>query len=174
MSDLNWLTHREVMVIQDEVLEKDGGAQGVRDDGLLQSALARPQNLHAYGENNLFQLAASYAESIASNHAFVDGNKRTALVSAMHFLEKNGQSMSASRDFPDRMVALASGGISREDFADHLQSCAIEHNQGDDNRAIEREQRVQMARDHIERRRQERSSQHHDKDQSQGDDDISW
>ena len=67
-----------------------GGAHGLRDAALLESALARPKNQHGYGEKDTFQLAASYAEGISRNHAFVDGNKRTAFYVAADFLEQHG------------------------------------------------------------------------------------
>ena len=90
----------EVLVIHDLQLAEHGGADGVRDQGLLESALARPKHRLAYAASDasLTQMAAAYAFGIASNHPFVDGNKRTALVTALTFLELNGIEISASQE----------------------------------------------------------------------------
>ena len=76
MRDPKWVSRALVEFIHEGVIEIGGGAQDLPDPALLESALARPQNLYAYGETDIFQLASSYAEAIARNHAFVDGNKR--------------------------------------------------------------------------------------------------
>ena len=134
MSDeLTWLTRAEVELIHINAIEVAGGAHGLRDANLLESALARPRNLHAYGENDLFQLAASYAEGISRNHSFVDGNKRTAHQSADIFLYKNGHELIV-RDVDNRvklMEDLAQGNVTREAAAEYIR----EHS-----RTIEREQ----------------------------------
>ena len=92
-----WLTIRAVKVIHDRVLEEFGGLSGVRDEGLLESALGRPQNLFHYGEKvSLFQLAASHCYGIVRNHPFIDGNKRTGFVVARVFLRLNGVRFSPS------------------------------------------------------------------------------
>jgi len=116
MSGINWLSRETVEHLHDISIEMFGGSHGLRDPKLLESALARPQNHHAYGENDVFQLAASYAESIAQNHAFVDGNKRAALASAGMFLKDNGFDLQQSTEFQhgDMMVDLAQGKITRE------------------------------------------------------------
>jgi death-on-curing protein len=90
----------EVLVIHDLQLAEHGGAEGIRDHGMLESALARPENRMAYGgkKTSLCQLAAAYAFGIAANHPFVDGNKRTALVTAFTFLEINGIEISATQE----------------------------------------------------------------------------
>ena len=98
MSEPQWLTRQIVELIHTHVIDAAGGADGLRDANLLESALARPLNLHAYGEFDLFQLAASYAEGIARNHAFIDGNKRTAWKAADVFLRKNGYAIEARED----------------------------------------------------------------------------
>ena len=72
MSEPRWLSRADVEALHTMAIERDGGSHGLRDANLLESALARPQNLYAYGEQDRFQLAASYAEGIARNHAFVD------------------------------------------------------------------------------------------------------
>lgn len=86
-----WLSRRVVTSVHLKQLQRHGGGQGTRDEAMLESALARPQNLAAYGTPSVFELAASYAFGIARNHPFVDGNKRTAFVSAVLFLRINGQ-----------------------------------------------------------------------------------
>lgn len=72
MSEPIWLNHRIVDIIHQQAIETAGGSHGLRDAGLLDSALSRPRNLYAYGESDLFQLAASYAEALSQNHPFVD------------------------------------------------------------------------------------------------------
>jgi len=89
VSDWNWLTKTTVLAIHDVQLSIHGGLPGLRDDALLESALARPRNLAAYGTPDAAELAASYAFGIARNHPFVDGNKRTAFVAAITFLGDN-------------------------------------------------------------------------------------
>ena len=83
MTQPKWVTLQLVEFIHEGVIEVGGGSHGLRDAALLESALSRPQNQHAYGETDTFQLAASYAGGISRNHAFVDGNKRTAFY---HFM----------------------------------------------------------------------------------------
>ncbi len=122
MSDPKWVTRSLVELIHEGVIEIGGGSQGLRDAALLESALARPQNLYAYGETDIFQLAASYAEGIARNHAFIDGNKRTAFFVASDFLEQNGYELQSAvnQEHADMMVELGQGKISREKAAEHL------------------------------------------------------
>lgn len=76
------ISKEQVLYIHTTAIKKNGGSFGVRDVGLLESALARPENFYAYGEQDLFLLAAAYAEGIARNHPFIDGNKRTAYTAA--------------------------------------------------------------------------------------------
>lgn len=90
MTEPVWLSVDLVMAIHEEQLAQFGGAPGLRDRGLLESALARPINRHAYGTGDLAALAASYAFGLARNHAFVDGNKRVALLAMVTFLGLNG------------------------------------------------------------------------------------
>jgi death-on-curing protein len=102
----------------DEQLAEHGGGAGVRDPGLLESALARPLNLVAYGEPSLPRLAASYAFGIARNHPFVDGNKRTAAVAAELFLGLNGLDLTADDvDLVRIFLALAAGEMNEEELA---------------------------------------------------------
>lgn len=95
MSEWIWVRPDVVLAIHDEQLAEHGGAPGIRDEGLLGSALARPQNLAAYGRPDAADLAAAYAFGMARNHPFVDGNKRTALVMAELFLDLNGWELRA-------------------------------------------------------------------------------
>jgi death on curing protein len=100
-------------------IAEHGGGSGVRDVGLLESALARPQNLIAYGEADAAELAAAYAFGIARNHPFVDGNKRTAAVVSELFLRRNGYLLSTTN--PEVVVtflALAAGELSEFELAD--------------------------------------------------------
>ena len=122
MSEPKWLSRSEVERLHEKSIDMAGGAHGLRDANLLESALARPQNLYAYGEQDRFQLAASYAEGIARNHAFVDGNKRTAFMAADFFLLKNGQELLPREDdgYVTMMESLGQGKITREDAAAYL------------------------------------------------------
>jgi death on curing protein len=113
-----WITDAAVLAIHDEQIAEHGGLAGVRDQSLLLSALARPRNLVAYGEPDLAELAAAYAVGIARNHAFLDGNKRTAWVVAESFSLKNGYELTAGdHDGVMTMLAAAEGSISEQDFA---------------------------------------------------------
>ena len=100
-------------------IAEHGGIDGLRDEGLLLSAMARPENLDAYGESvDLAALAASYAFGIAKNHPFLDGNKRTALVVAITFLNLNGHDFDApSDDTYTLFLGLAEGSISEDELA---------------------------------------------------------
>lgn len=122
MTKPKWVNRQHVEFIHDAVIEMGGGAHGLRDAALLESALARPQNQYSYGETDTFQLAASYAEAISRNHAFVDGNKRTAFYVAVDFLEQNGQSLKAATgvEHAEMMEQLGQGKITRDQAADHL------------------------------------------------------
>ncbi len=85
-----WLDRRVLAAAHSALLAQHGGAQGIRDEGLLDSALARPRNLLSYGNPDIFELAAAYAYGIARNHPFLDGNKRAAFLAAYVFLRRNG------------------------------------------------------------------------------------
>jgi len=113
-----WVDLQVVLAIHDEQIAEHGGASGIRDRGLLESALARPQNLPAYGAPDLADLAVAYAHAISRNHPFVDGNKRTAWVVAETFVELNGQEIDAADAavYPE-MLALAEGRIDEKEFA---------------------------------------------------------
>ena len=112
-----WLSRQLILAIHDEQLAEHGGAMGVRDGGLLESALARPLNRAGYGEPDIAELAALYAVAIARNHPFVDGNKRTAYVALESFLLLNGVRFRASdAEAVVAMLAMASGDMPDDEF----------------------------------------------------------
>ena len=114
-----WLDARDANAIHERQLAEHGGGQGVRDQGLLESALARAKNRWAYGEDDPAKLAAAYAFGIARNHPFVDGNKRTAWVIARLFLVLNGCRLEFTpSDAIAFMLALAAGELNEEQTAD--------------------------------------------------------
>ena len=118
MSDWRWISAEAAVAIHEEQLAEHGGAAGTRDDGGLQSALARPKNLAAYGQPDAAALAASYAFAIVRNHPFVDGNKRTAWVLARLFLAKNRLVLEFNQaEAVVRMLALAAGEIDEDELA---------------------------------------------------------
>lgn len=118
MTEPEWLDVDMVLDFHAEQLALFGGPEGVRDLGLLESALARPQNKFAYGERNLAALAAAYGFGIARNHPFIDGNKRTALASVIVFLGLNRIELDASQASATAMIlGLAAGEMSEEVLA---------------------------------------------------------
>ena len=118
MSEPDWLDLPIVLDVHSEQLALFGGADGVRDIGLLESALGRPQNKYGYGESELAALAAAYAFGIARNHPFVDGNKRTAFASTIVFLGLNGIDFDVpSAEATAMMLALAAGEIDEAGLA---------------------------------------------------------
>ena len=123
MTEVIWIDLPEVLAIHGRQLDEHGGASGVRDDGLLESALARPQQLFTYGEPDVFDLAAAYTAGIVRNHPFVDGNKRTGFVVGILFLELNGPTFTASEaDATHAVLGLAAGKITDDEFAIWLRS----------------------------------------------------
>ncbi|MHA0319561.1 type II toxin-antitoxin system death-on-curing family toxin [Sphingomonas melonis] len=119
MSDWVWIDIEVALVAHEEQLAEHGGAAGIRDQSMLESALARPHNLIAYGEPDIADLAASYAFGIARNHPFVDGNKRTALVVSETFLMLNGCTLTATdAEVVVAFLALAAGELSVDELAD--------------------------------------------------------
>ena len=118
-----WVLRSVVDAMHDMQLAEHGGASGIRDEGLLESALARPVNAHAYGEVDLSALAASYAYGIACNHPYIDGNKRTAFLAAYVFLSINGLELVADEvDATTAMLSVAAGESSEDAFARWLRS----------------------------------------------------
>ena len=129
-----WLEKALVLAIHERQLAEHGGIGGVRDEGLLESALARPQQLHAYGEPapDLFDLAAALAHGLARNHPFLDGNKRTAHVGYRTFLALNGAALVATDEEKYlTMLALAEGKLSERDFAAWLRERARASGRGE-------------------------------------------
>ena len=113
-----WITRQALELLHEESLSLHGGASGLRDEGLLESALARPLNLSAYGGPDLAALAAAYGVGLAKNHAFVDGNKRAAFLSVGLFLGLNGYRLVATQaEATLTMLGVAAGGIDEEAFA---------------------------------------------------------
>lgn len=119
MTEWTWIRPGMAEAVHLRQLSEHGGGEGVRDTGLLESALARPQNLSAYGDPDAEALAAAYAFGVARNHPFVDGNKRTAWVLARLFLQLNGVSLQFDQaDAVLIMQSLAAGEVSEEELAD--------------------------------------------------------
>jgi death-on-curing protein len=119
-----WLLEPVVLAIHRALIAEHGGAEGLRDRSLFESALARPRNLLAYAVSppSVFDLAASYAYGLARNHSFVDGNKRIALTAALVFLELNGWRLHAPGEQRYLLtLGLASGEVSEADFRDWLE-----------------------------------------------------
>lgn len=118
MREPRWLPKDLIRAVHDRQLAEHGGARGVRDQGLLESALARPQNLFAYGETDVVALAGAYAFGIARNHPFIDGNKRTAFVACELFLAANRYALTASdEECLAMMLSLAASEIDEAEFA---------------------------------------------------------
>jgi death on curing protein len=113
MNEPIWIDERDALVLHDRLLALDGGAPGLRDPGLLQSALARPRQLHVYGDNpGIIDMAASYTAGIVRNHPFIDGNKRTGFLVGVLFLELNGLRFTATEESAAQVIlSLASGTL---------------------------------------------------------------
>jgi death-on-curing protein len=119
-----WIEERDVWAIHDRLLAVDGGGTGLRDRGLLQSALARPRQYHVYAERaDLVAMAALYTAGIVRNHPFVDGNKRTGFVVGVLFLELNGFHFKASEEDATQAIRnLAAGTLDEAAFAAWLRA----------------------------------------------------
>ena len=117
-----WIEERDTLALHDWLLALHGGAEGLRDRALLQSALARPQQHHSYGDSHdIVQLASIYTAAIVRNHPFVDGNKRTGFVIGILFLETNGYRYHASEeDAAHAVLALAAGKLDEAGYAAFL------------------------------------------------------
>ena len=121
-----WLETLDVLAIHDELLSQFGGRAGIRDPGLLESALASPRNHFAYGEKDPFRLAAAYANALTLDHPFVDGNKRIAFMAAYVFLAVNGFGIeSPEEDVVHVMLALTEKSMSEKEFAAWLRSRSV-------------------------------------------------
>ncbi len=117
MSDWRWINRQVLLLLHDESLVEHGGAFGLRDEGLLDSALARPVNLALYEQPDAASLAASYGVGLAKNHAFVDGNKRAAFLAVGLFLMLNGFRLQATQaEATLTMLDVAAGDIDEAAF----------------------------------------------------------
>jgi len=118
-----WLTREECLALHDMMLSLYGGIAGVRDENLLESALARAQQLFADGKLGMAEMAAAYAAGIVKNHPFLDGNKRTGFMLGAGFLERNGFEFHASEaEAVTRTLALAAGEMSEAEYAKWLKA----------------------------------------------------
>ncbi len=125
MSDPIWIRLDVALAIHKRQISEHGGEDGVRDLGLLESAMARPKNLVAYAEDtpDLAELAAAYGHGIAKNHAFIDGNKRVAYVVCMTFLKLNGLVLDVALDEKyATFIKLAEGSLDEKDLAEWLRA----------------------------------------------------
>jgi death on curing protein len=114
----HWVDREVLLVLHDESLAEHGGGIGIRDMGLLESALMRPENLAVYGKPDYAELAAAYGYGLAKNHPFIDGNKRAAFLAVGLFLYINGYRLTATQGDATRAVlGLASGELREEEFA---------------------------------------------------------
>ena len=125
MSEPVWIENELVLAIHDRQLVEHGGAEGLRDEALLQSALGRPLNHFAYESTDVVELAAKYTAGIVQNHPFVDGNKRTGFVVGVLFLELNGYRFTASEEAAAQAVLeLAAGTMDERGFCEFLRANA--------------------------------------------------
>jgi death on curing protein len=119
-----WIDERDALTLHDRLLVLHGGASGVRDEGLLKSALARPRQCFAYAPaTDVIQLAAIYTAGIVRNHPFIDGNKRTGFVLGILFLELNGyRFLATEEEAANAVLALAGHGIEEREYAEFLRA----------------------------------------------------
>ena len=124
MTEPVWIETRDVLALHDRLLALYGGSTGLRDGGLLESAVARPRHLYAYVENaGIIDMATAYTAGIVRNHPFVDGNKRTGLVVGVLFLELNGYRFTATEENAAQAVLeLAAGTLDEAGFSAFLRS----------------------------------------------------
>jgi death-on-curing protein len=118
-----WVTAEVILAVQEDLLARFGGIAGLRDEGLLDSALNRPKHLFHYGKPSLFEMAAEYALGLVKNHPFLDGNKRIGFMAAYIFLGANGKDLEAPEaEAVLRTLALAAGEIGTEEYAAWLKA----------------------------------------------------
>ena len=126
MNEPVWIKKEVCIAFHDALLARFGGLSGIRDEGLLDSALNRPLHLFHYGKPSLFELAASYAEGIVKNHPFLDGNKRSGLMAAALFIESNGYVFQAPEEEAVlQTLALAADAIGAGEFSEWLAKSCI-------------------------------------------------
>ena len=126
MTEPGWIEERDALALHDRLLALHGGAAGVRDVALLQSALARPRQVAAYARTpGIIDMAAAYTAGIVRNHPFIDGNKRTGFVVGVLFLELNGYRFTASEeDAAQAVLGLAAGTLDEQGYAAFLRANA--------------------------------------------------
>ncbi len=123
MKEPRWISRAECLALHDLMISAHGGIRGVRDDHLLDSALAKPQNQFAYGNPALMDMAASYTSGVVKNHPFLDGNKRTGFMLGVGFLELNGRRVHATEaEAAVRTLALAAGEMTESAYAAWLEA----------------------------------------------------
>jgi death-on-curing protein len=121
MNEPRWVLPETVLALQEQLLVEFGGLAGIRDSGMFESAIARPQQLASYGKPEVWELAAAYAFGLVRNHPFVDGNKRIGFATATLFLEINGRRFRASEvDAVVQTLALAAGELDEAGYAKWL------------------------------------------------------
>ncbi|MCX6935209.1 MAG: type II toxin-antitoxin system death-on-curing family toxin [Verrucomicrobia bacterium] len=120
-----WVLEKDILATHEKLLARFGGSSGLRDANLLDSVLHRPQQMEAYGEKDLFTMAAALATEIIKNHPFLDGNKRTGFMSAYIFLGANGEDFDAEEtSVVEKTLALAAGALTEVEYAEWLRvSC---------------------------------------------------
>jgi death on curing protein len=125
MKEPYWLSREECLALHEMMLSQYGGSEGLRDENMLESALAKPRQLFAYGKPTMSDLAASYVFGVVKNHPFIDGNKRTGFMLGVGFLERNGYEFHAiEAEAAVRTLALAAGEMSEKEFAAWLKANA--------------------------------------------------
>lgn len=123
MKEPVWVLREVIFMLHEQSLVQFGGSAGIRDEGLLDSALGRPLQRFVYEKPTLFDLAASYAYGLVKNHPFIDGNKRMGFIAAVTFLELNGRRFGASEvDATVRTLALAAGEMTESAYAEWLKA----------------------------------------------------
>ena len=123
MKEPIWLRKDVLLAVHDRLLAEHGGSSGIGDEGLLDSALGRPQNLFAYGKPTVFELASAYACGIIRNHPFIDGNKRTGFMAAYLFLGRNGYELTATEtDVVLKTLAVAEGKMNDQEYGAWLKT----------------------------------------------------
>jgi death-on-curing protein len=129
MNEPTWITREDCLAYHESLLERFGGLLGIREESLLDSALNRPKHFFAHGKPSIFQMAASYADGIAKNHPFLDGNKRAGFIAAALFIETNGYRFQAPEEEAVlETLALAAGETSEENYATWLERTSVPSN----------------------------------------------
>lgn len=123
MNEPDWIGREVILAMQEELLGRFGGLPGIRDEGLLESAISRPRQLAAYETPTVFELAAAYAAGIVRNHPFLDGNKRAGFMAAYTFLGINGWELNApEQEVVLQTLGLAAGEVSEAEYAAWLEA----------------------------------------------------